>query len=76
MRLLCSLFFKCKYKERGTLYGVAFDIVACMAAIESLLLCYSLKIPLLFSLLNYGTNSMLNNGTPFPPSGQLFNIAR
>jgi hypothetical protein len=24
--------WKCKYKERGTHYGVSFDIVACMAA--------------------------------------------
>jgi hypothetical protein len=55
VRLLCSLFFKCKYKERCTLCGVSFDIVACMAATKSLLLCYAHKIPLSIVMLNYGT---------------------
>jgi hypothetical protein len=75
VRLLCALFFKCKYKERGTLCGVAFDTVACMAATKSLLLCYGLKIPFPGALLNYGTNTMLKNGTSSPPSGPIFNIA-
>jgi hypothetical protein len=39
-----------------------------MDATKSLLLYYSLKIPLLGALLNYGTNTMLKNGTPSPPS--------
>jgi hypothetical protein len=47
---------------------------ACMAAMESLLLCYALKIPLLGALLNHGTNTMLKNGTPSRPSGLVFNI--
>jgi hypothetical protein len=64
------------YKERGTLCGVAFDTVACMAATISLLLCYALKIPLLGDLLKYGTNTMLKNGTPSPPSSLIFNITR
>jgi hypothetical protein len=76
VRPLCSLFFKCKYKERDTLCGVAFAIVACMDATKSLLLCYALKIPLLGDLLNYGTNTVLKNGTPSPPSDPVFNIAR
>jgi hypothetical protein len=63
--LLCSFFFKCKYKERDTLCGVAFDTVACMVATKSLLLYYALKIPLPSALLNYGTNTMLKNETPF-----------
>jgi hypothetical protein len=41
-----------------------------MAATESpFLLYYALKIPLLDALLNYGTSTMLKNGTPSPPSG-------
>jgi hypothetical protein len=40
------------------------------------LLYYALKIPLLDALLNYGTSTMLKNGTPSPPSGPVFNIAR
>jgi hypothetical protein len=66
--MLCSLFFsygKCKYKERGTHYGVSFDIVAEWMLQNLLLLCYALKIPLLDALLNYGTSTMLKNGTPF-----------
>jgi hypothetical protein len=45
-----------------------------MDAISFLLLYFSLKIPLPGSLLNYGKNTMLNNGTPSPPHGPLFNI--
>jgi hypothetical protein len=69
------LFFKCKYKERGTHCGVSFDIVAYMAAKESLLF-YSLKIPLLDSLVNDGTNTMLKNATLYPRSDPVFNIAQ
>jgi hypothetical protein len=43
----------------------SFDIVACMVVAEFILLFYSLKILLLHDLLNYGTNTMLMNGTPF-----------
>jgi hypothetical protein len=46
-----------------------------MATTESLLLYYTLKIPLLGVLLNYGKNIMLKNGTPSPPSDPIFNIA-
>jgi hypothetical protein len=59
VRPLCSLFFKHKYKERGTVCGVVLDIVACMDSIEYLLLYYFLKIPDLGVLINYGTNTML-----------------
>jgi hypothetical protein len=76
VRLLYSLLFKYKYKERGTLCGVTFDTLACMATKKSLLLCYALKISLLGVFLNYGTNTVLKNGTPSPPSGMVFNIAR
>jgi hypothetical protein len=76
VRSLCSLFFKCKYKERDTLCVVAFDIVACMDSIEYLLLYYSHTIPPLDALLNYGTNTTLKKGIPSPPSGLVFNIAR
>jgi hypothetical protein len=76
VRLLCSLFFKCKYKEISALGGVYFDILAYMAATQSLLLCYAIKIPLLSALLSYGTNKTLNNGTPSPPIDPIFNIAR
>jgi hypothetical protein len=76
VRLLCALFFKCRYKERGTLGGVAFDTVAYMDATKSLLFYYALQIPLLGALLNYGTNTMLKNGIPSPPSYLVFNIAR
>jgi hypothetical protein len=65
VRSLCSLFFKCKYKERGTLCGVSFDIVACMAATKSLLLCYAHKIPLLIFFLNYGTRYNAKEWNPF-----------
>jgi hypothetical protein len=40
------------------------------------LLCYSLKIPLLYSLLNYGTNIMLKNGTPSPSRNTIFKISQ
>jgi len=40
------------------------------------LLFYALKITLLDALLNYGTNTMLRNGTPSTPSDLVFNIAR
>jgi hypothetical protein len=63
------------FLTRGTLDGVPFDTVSCMDAKKSLLLYYSLKIPLLGALLNYGTNTMLRNGTPSPPSGPIFKIA-
>jgi hypothetical protein len=76
VRPLFSIFFKCKYKEIGTLYGVTIDTMAYMDDIECFLLYYSLRIPLLGSLLNYGTNAMLNNGTLSPTSDQIFNIAR
>jgi hypothetical protein len=33
------------------------------------------QIPLLNYLLNYGTSTMLKNGTPSLPSGSVFNIA-
>jgi len=36
---------------------------------------YALKIPLIYAQLNYGTNAMLNNGTPSPPRSPIFNIA-
>jgi hypothetical protein len=39
-----------------------------------LLLYYVLQIPLLGTLLNYGTNTMLKNGTPSPPGDPVFNI--
>jgi hypothetical protein len=74
VRSLCSLFFKCKYKEIGTLYGDVFDIVACMDARKYLLLCYSLKISLVGALLNYGLDIVLKNETSSPPSGPIFNI--
>jgi hypothetical protein len=76
VRLLYSLFFKCKFKERATLCGVVFDIVAYVDATKYLILYYSLKIPLLGALLNYKINIMLMNGTPSPPSGLVFNITR
>jgi hypothetical protein len=76
VRLLLSLFFKCKYKERGTLCGVSFDTMAYMDTKKYLLLCYDLKLPLLGALLNYGTNTMLNNGTLSPPSSSIFNIGQ
>jgi hypothetical protein len=50
--------------------------MTCMNATQSLLLCYALKISLLGALLNYGTNTMLKNGTPSPPSIPVFNIAQ
>jgi len=46
-----------------------------MVAAKSLIFCYALKIPLLGASLNYGTNKMLKNGTPSPPSVLVFNIA-
>jgi len=49
-------------RKRHPLWS-SFDTMACMDAIKSLLLYYSPKIPLLGSLLNYGTKPMLNNGT-------------
>jgi hypothetical protein len=55
VRLLYSLLFNFKCKDRGTLCGVAFDILAYMTAIESLLLCNSHKIPLSTSMLINGT---------------------
>jgi len=75
VRLLYSLFFKSKYNERGSLCGISFDNVAYMNTRKSLLLFCALKIPLLGDLLNYGTNTMLNNGTSSPPSGLVLNIA-
>jgi len=74
--MLCSLFFKCKYKERGTHYRVVFDIVAYMDVTKYLLLFNALKITLLDAMLNYGTNTMLKNGTPYPLSDLVFNITR
>jgi hypothetical protein len=65
VRFLFSLFFKCKYKERGTLGGVAFDTVACMDAIESLFLCCAKKIPLLYVFLSYGTRYNTKEWNPF-----------
>jgi hypothetical protein len=56
--------------------GVVFDIVPCIVAIKYLLLFYALKIPLLGFMLNYGTNTMLKNGTLSLPSGPVFNIDR
>jgi hypothetical protein len=75
VRPLDSIFFKCKYKEIDTLYGVSFDIVVCMVAAKYLIFCYALKIPVLGASLNYGTNKMLKNGTASPPSVLVFNIA-
>jgi hypothetical protein len=43
--------------------------------IHNIFLCYDLKIPLLYSLLNYEKNTMLNNGTPSPSSDMVFNIS-
>jgi hypothetical protein len=40
------------------------------------LLRYALKIPLLDDLLNYGTNTMVQNGTLSPSNGLVFNIAQ
>jgi hypothetical protein len=76
VRLLYSLFFKCKYKERCTLCGVSFDTMECMVAIKYILLYYYLKITLPCVILNYGTNTMLKNGTPSPPNGPVFNITQ
>jgi hypothetical protein len=45
-----------------------------MDTTKKFLLCYDLKILLLDALLNYGTNTMLKNGTLSPPSGPMFNI--
>jgi hypothetical protein len=38
------------------------------------LLCYSLKMLLLDAHINYGTSTMLKNGTPSLPSGYTLNI--
>jgi hypothetical protein len=65
VRWLCSLFFKCKYKERDTLCGVAFDTVACIAATESLLLYYAHRILLSDVFLSYGTRYNAKAWNPF-----------
>jgi hypothetical protein len=45
-----------------------------MDAKKYLLLSYSLKIPLLYDLLNYGTNIRKAIGPLSPPIGSTFNI--
>jgi hypothetical protein len=65
VRLLYSLFFKCKYKERGTLCGASFDTVACMDGIESLFLCCAQKMPLSDVFLSYGTRYNTKEWNPF-----------
>jgi hypothetical protein len=47
-----------------------------MAATKYLLLYYSLKMPLLGDFLNYGTNTMINNGTPSPHGNLVFKISQ
>jgi hypothetical protein len=63
--LLYSNFFKCKYKERDTLYGVSFDIVACMAITKSLLLFYAHIIPLSNVFICYGIRYNEKEWYPF-----------
>jgi hypothetical protein len=47
-----------------------------MVPTKYLLLYYNLKIPLLYSLLNYGINTKLKNETLSPPSDPIFNMAQ
>jgi hypothetical protein len=67
-RSLLSSFSNASTKKEGL-------FLDCMATIESLLLCYALKVPPIGALFNSGTNKMLRNGTPSHPSGLIFNRA-
>jgi hypothetical protein len=57
---------KCKYKERGTHYGVAMDIVANMAATRSSTSYVLLQYPTPNALLNYGTINNTIRMEPLP----------
>jgi hypothetical protein len=75
--MLCSLFFS--YENANTKKGaltMEFPLTLwpewMLQNLLPPLLCS--QIPLLDALLNYGTSTMLKDGTPSPPSGPIFNI--
>jgi hypothetical protein len=76
--MLCSLFFS--YGNENTKkVTLTVDFPLKMWLVWMLqnifILCYALKIPLLDAFLNYGTNTLLKNENPSPPSSLIFNIA-
>jgi hypothetical protein len=65
---------KCKYKERGTHYGVSMDIVANMVATRSSTSSILLQYPTPKCSTQLWNNKQYNkNGTPSFPSGPIFN---
>jgi hypothetical protein len=76
--MLCSLFFSygnANTKKEALTMEFPLTLWPVWLLQNLFLLCYALKIPLLDALLNYGTSTMLKNGTLSPPSGLVFNIA-
>jgi hypothetical protein len=77
--MLCSFFFSygnANTKKEALIVEFPLTLYPIWLLRNIFLLFYSLKIPLLATLLNYGTSIMPKNGIPSPPSGMVFNIAQ